>query len=70
MRLIHLLVTFQVGLTVALPTPDLSKDDVYPRNATEGDMSRVIPCDRKTLKVYIAPSFHILCLLARYKCHD
>lgn len=51
MHLTILLAAVQIGLVVALPAPDLNTEDMNPANETVKDMSRFMPCDKKTLKV-------------------
>lgn len=51
MHLTYLLTALQIGLALALPAPDLNTVDVNPANGTVTDMSRFIPCDKKTVKV-------------------
>lgn len=51
MHLKYLLAAVHISFAVALPAPDLNTVDVNPANGTVTDMSRYIPCDKKTLKV-------------------
>lgn len=54
MRLMYFLAAVQIGLAAALPAPDSSTVDMNPANNTETDMSRLIPCDKKTIKVCLS----------------
>ncbi|EHK50873.1 hypothetical protein TRIATDRAFT_94099 [Trichoderma atroviride IMI 206040] len=68
MHLKHLLAAVQIGLAVALPAPDLNTVDVNPTNGTVTDMSRYIPCDKKTIKKYCNKTCPAWCSVASPKC--
>lgn len=67
MHLTYLLAAVQIGLAVAVPAPDLNTVDMNPANGTVTDMSRFIPCDKKTIKVCSSSLSSISRAAAAYK---